>query len=357
MENNDRLNGSEQPGMEQSPLQRLDGATEGELFDETNGGGGILNSYFVLLAFRKRRVLIAGALCAMVVVFILTAFVMHPKYKAEAMIRPVSQEGGGLSGLLQSTGLMQGNATLGNAITSPPDPNEIEAILESYAFTTAMVEQEHLEPRLFKGSHSLRNLFPFLGPRKPRTPYSLYLLMSGRFDCDNSLRTGNMTLSFIDKDPELARTILDFYITRLRDQVRAQTVRDTKAALRSLENEVARTADPLLRDQMYQLIALQMQQVKTAQANADFAFKVLEPPYVPPNPYAPSVLLDSFVAGVLGFMMAFCFVAARDLFPRFRRHLAEMDAMAESGARDVPVGPKVRRRQAPVPEEDRPYSL
>ena len=59
-----------------------------------------------------------------------------------------------------------------------------------------------------------------------------------------------MTLTFIDKDPELARSILNLYIDRLRDQVRAQTVRDNKAAERSLEQEAAKATDPLLRDQL-----------------------------------------------------------------------------------------------------------
>jgi hypothetical protein len=353
MANKDNLNGSEQEAKEIS-RQSPNGGALIELQDD-EGSGGILESYFVLLALRNRRLLIISALCMMALVFVLTEFVMHKKYQAQAMIRPVSGDSSGLSGLLQSTGLMQGNSTIGNGIAGPPDPNELVAILQSYSFTTSMVEQEHLTPRLLKGSRSLSNLIPFLSKGTP-TPFSMYRLMSSRFDCDFSIRDGNMTLTFIDKDPELARTILDLYISRLRNQVRAQTVRDTKAALSSLEEEVVRTADPLLRDSMYQLIALQMQQVKTAKANSDFAFTVIEPPFVPPYPYAPSVILDTLVAGVLVSFMAFCGLVVRDYLPRLRRRLAEIEGKVVD-AQDVPAPAKKPPRSVPIPEQDRPYSL
>jgi hypothetical protein len=304
------------------------------------------------LAVRRRRLLIGSGIGAMLVVFILTEFVIHHKYTAQAMIRPVAQDQNGLTGLLQSTGILQGNSpTLTQ--NGPPDPNELAAILQSYAFTTSMIAEEGLAPKLLKGSFSLSSLIPFL-PNGPPSPYSLYLLMSARFNCDFNLMTGNMTLTFIDKSPEVARSILVSYIRRLRNQIRAQVVRDTTAALRSLEEEVAKTPDPLLRDQIYLLIAVQMQQVGTAEANANFAFTVLEPPYVPPYSSAPWVIIDSLAAAVLIPCMVFFWLVVRELLPQFKRHLAEMDAQAQGPVRDIPAAARRRPRDVPTPEHDRP---
>jgi hypothetical protein len=217
-----------------------------------------------------------------------------------------------------------------------------------------MIKQEHLAPRLTQGGHFLRRLIPFLGPPEPPSLFALYKLMSGRFDCDYSLRTGNINLSFVHKDAGLARTILALYIDRLRDQVRAQTVRDNRAALRSLEQEAGKATDPLLRDQLYQLVAFQTQQVQTAEANADFAFTVLEPAWVPPVPCAPWVALDTVAGGVLGVMMLFCCLAARKLFPQLRKGLADLDSESDRRRRDLAVRP---RKAPPTPEADRPYTL
>jgi len=351
---NDKLNGSEQP-MNESLLGAPNGvpANIPDLADPN-----VPRSRWILLAARYRRLLACGGLGAMLLAFFLTGFVMHKKYKAQAMIRPSSPDQSGLGGLLQSTGLMQNSSSLGNGANGPPDPNELQAILQSYSFATSMIEQEHLAPKLLKGGRNLSSLLPFLKPQpqtQPPSPYSLYLMLNGRFNCDFSMRTGNMSLSFIDKNPELARTILGLYIDRLRDQVRAQAVRDNKAALRSLEQEASKATDPLLRDQLYQLAAFQMQQVTTAEANADFAFTVLDPPWVPPIPSAPRVLMDTVAAGVLAVLMLFFGLALRDLVPQFRKHLIELESEARQSRRDVPL--RRGERSIPTPETDRPYTL
>ncbi len=54
-------------------------------------------------------------------------------------------------------------------------------------------------------------------------------------------------------------------------------------------------------------MAEQIQQEKTAQAEADFAFAVLEPPFVAQAVYKPDAMLQSLVALVL--TPLFCFIA------------------------------------------------
>jgi hypothetical protein len=352
----DKLNGSELPVNE--PL--LSGHN-GIAADAPAGiGFGLMRSRWMLLAVRRRRLLFYSGLGALLLAFILTEFVMHKKYRAEAIIRPVTPDQSGIGGLLQSTGLLPGNSSMGNGISGPPDPNEVVAILQSYAFTTAMVTQEHLAPKLMKGSRSLGSLI-FSSKPKPPSEYSLYSLfrlMTARFDCNLSVRTGNMSLTFIDKDPELARTILGLYITRLRDQIRFQTVRDTSAALDSLLQEVSKTPDPTLRDSIYQLVAQQMQQVKTAQANADFAFVVVEPPFVPPYPVAPWPIFDSLAAGILVSLMVFAGLVVADSVPRLRQELASAIAATER-ARKEEIIPIKSRRPAPLTQtvEERPHPL
>ncbi len=305
------------------PAHSGNGALELGRIDEEECGG-ILRSYFVLLAFRHRRLLIAAALCSMVLVFVLTAFVMHPKYQATAIIRPLGQNSGGLGSLLQSTGLGSSTNFAGTGIdsdigTNVHDPDELVTILNSYTFTTAMVQAENLGPRLTKGAHSIWSFLPLPHRYGPPPLWSYYLMMSSRFDCENSVRTGNITLTFMDKDPGFASYVLNQYINRLRNQLRAHDVAYDKAAAKSLEQEASAASDPMMRDDLYDLAARQIKKIKTAEANSDFAFNVLEQPYVPPYKVKPTVMLDTLLAGLAVPLLVLAILVARDWAPWVRR--------------------------------------
>lgn len=353
-DNDKPLNGSER-----LPALSENGAIELGRFDEQEGHG-FLHSYFALLALRHRRLLVASSFCAMVLVFCLTRFVMHPKYQAVAIIRPLGQNSSGLGGLLQSTGLSGSSNFAGTGIdsdigTNVHDPDELVTILTSYTFTTAMVEAEDLGPRLTKGAHSIWALFPFLHRMGPPPLWSYYLIMSSRFECDNSIRTGNITLTFIDKDPAFASYVLNLYIDRLRDQLRLHDVTYDKAAAKSLEEEAAAASDPMMRDDLYDLAARQIKKIKTAEANADFAFNVLEKPYTPPYRFKPWVYFDTLAAGVLLPLLVFTVLVARDWSPRVRSELAKAATESERFPDGIAVSRKPHRTPTPTPEDDRPY--
>jgi hypothetical protein len=349
------LNGSKQT-LPQSGngIFELEGAAREEGLD-------ILHSYFALLALRHRRLLIAAALLSMTLVYCLTRFMMHPKYEATAVIRPNGQNPNSIGGLLQSAG-MTSNTLSGTGIdsdigTNIHDPDELVTILTSYTFTTAMIQAEHLEPKL-SGGWSIWSLVPtFLRSRPAKgSPqiWSYYLALRSRFDCQNSVRTGNITLTFIDKNPEFARHILQLYIDRLRDQLRTHDVVYSKAAAKSLQEEAATVSDPMLRDDLYDLAARQIKKMGTAQANADFAFTVLEKPYVPPYPVKPWVLLDMLFAGIAIPVFIFAVLVVRDWAPRVTKDLAE--AAWESERIPESIALSRRSRPIPTPEENRPYS-
>ncbi len=354
MANDKEFNGSD-PAL----VQSRNGVVELENFNEE--GGGILRSYFALLALRHRRLLITASAGSMAAVFCLTFFVMHPKYQATAVIRPVGQSSSGVGSLLKSTGLSSMGDMTGTGIdsdigTNVHEPDELVTILTSYTFTTAMIQAENLGPKL-KGGRSIMSLLPhFSFGRTGRQPslWSYYRAMSSRFDCENSIRTGNITLTFIDKDTDFAIYILNLYIDRLRDQLRAHDVFYNKAAAKSLEAEAAAASDPLMRDNLYDLVARQVKKIKTAEANADFAFTVMEKPYTPPYPVQPLVVLDTLFAGIAIPLFIFAVLVVRDWTPRVKKDLAE--AASESERIPDSIAVSRRPRRAPTPEDDRPYT-
>ena len=351
MADNKQFNGSDH-----GILPNGNGAVELRQFDQVEGGG-IFRSYFVLVAMRYRRLLIGVCLGSMALVFCMTAFVMRRKYQATAIIRPIGQNQNSLSGLLQSTGLsnmadMSGTGIDSDIGTNIHDPDELVGILTSYTFTASMIEAENLGPKL--GGRTLWTMLtPFLPHKNKGTLWGYYKHMSAAFDCDNSVRTGNITLTFIDRDPEFAKHVLQLYIDRLRGQLREHDVRYCKDASRALQESAATVTDPMLRDDLYDLAARQIKKIGTAEANADFAFTVIESPFTSPYFVRPWILIDTLAAGVLLPLVVFIGLVVRDWTPRLKRELAM--AASESEQIHDSIAVSLKRRRPPTPEDDRPY--
>jgi hypothetical protein len=326
---------------------------------EPADSAGVLHSYFALLALRHRHLLIGVSLLSMMGVFCLTRFVMHPKYQATAIIRPVGQNSGSLSGLLQSAGMSATFAGTGidsDIGTNMHDPDELVTILNSYSFTTKLIEAENLGPHLTGGFNPLAFLkfFSFGQQEKGSPIWGYYNTMAAMFDCENSLRTGNITLTFINKDPEFAKRVVRLYIDHLRDELRTHDVGYDDAAAKSLQEAAAAASDPMLRDSLYALAAAQVQKTGTAEANADFAFTVLEKPYVPPYPVKPWVYLDTLAAGLAVPLFIYFILLVRDWTPRMKTELAAATSELEKIRNSIAVARKPRR--IPTPQDDRPYT-
>src|SRR5262249_23303297 len=146
---------------------------------------------------------------------------------------------------------------------------------------------------------------PMLSLLEYRDPkWRAYKKMLKWFSCEYSIKTGNVTVYFKAKTPAAAEKILGYYVDDLREKLRSREVQSAGAAIESMKAEARVTSDVLLQTQLYELVAKQMQQLRLAQVEADFAFTVLEPPAAPDRAYSPNVLLWSSIAGSLAFILA-----------------------------------------------------
>ena len=230
--------------------------------------------------------------------------------------------------------------------------------MQSFAFTDSLLAENQLESEVKEPRTGLAlwllgpvgrdsQVVSRLAPRSglahwllgPRTRWKLYKIMGKRFDCDFSMRTGNLTMTFIDKDPRLARFVLQQYIDRLRNQLRNQEVHYSKLAIDSLEDEAARSPDPMLRAALYGIVAQELEQEKTAEMEADFAFSVIEAPMVPDERYSPWRIIDPLAAGVLSFLAALGYLYFSD---RYRGLKREMD-LASKAPMSPELGPAQER--------------
>jgi hypothetical protein len=240
------------------------------------------------------RLIIRATLAVTFSVMLLTSLVLTKYYQAKAIIRPVpkSDQTGALSGYASS--LTTGIASLAGLETDEEkDAEEYMTILQSYAFTAGLLGRTNLGPRLERRSLTHR-LFGW-----PVTSYRLYKKMDRLFDCDYSVKTGNLTLTFMDPDPAVAERVLGSYITLLGEKLKEREVASAIAARRVLEKEVASISDNQLQAAIYDIVAKQIERKGLAEVQADFSFRVVDPPFVPDVPHSPSPPLDTILALIL----------------------------------------------------------
>jgi len=311
-----RLRNGQDPARDSSLGSHLMSARANDLTEAERATLEMLR-YWRLL--RHRILFIAGATIAVsLAVGCYTKFFATKVYRAKAVVTPVapSQSWAGTSGVAPGENFGAGmGALLGfgaegdNALTS----QRYIAIMHSYAFTTELVKRYQLRAKLLKDS----------GEKPPKvSDWQLYRKLGGSFQTDYDYKSGNMTLYFFDPDPRSAKQMLGYYLENLRDKLRNAEIRTAAGAATSLQDEIDKTSDALLRNQLYELMARQIQRAKIAQVQADFAFKVVEPPVVPDHYYSPSARRAAMLWGAITLFVLCSWVLLGDFLRRARATLA-----------------------------------
>jgi LPS O-antigen subunit length determinant protein (WzzB/FepE family) len=264
----------------------------------------------LLTLLRASKYIAALSIVAFVIAALLAKFVMVKLYRAEAILRPISQlmPSGVASASSNPVGGLS-SALLGSTMSTGRS-QEITTIMQSFDFSLAMVQRHHLQDELLSEAGGWK------GDSDPQ--WTVFRLLQDRFLADFSLRTGNVTLTYLAPSRAIAQQILGYYIDDLREMLRDEQIRNTGAAIKSLKEEAKSTPDSLLEAQLYQMVAEQMQQQKTAMVEADFAFKVLQSPAASDRPYAPKPALVASMAGIVVLFMSCLALLTRDWLRRLR---------------------------------------
>jgi len=299
-----------------SPADRANG--RGPYSSEGEYAAVELYRYATLL-WQRRWLVFAVPLLVALAAGLTAEFVMRKVWRAEAVVTPVSpsenmqsQIGGSLDALGGAGGL---SALLGFAGQSSNTiiAQRYIAIMSSYAFTMSLVERYHLAKPVIAES----------GEDPARvTPWKLYNLIHERFQCDYDYKSGNLSLFFLAPNRDEARRILGSYLENLRDKLRNEEIQSSSEATKSLQDEVRKTSDALLQNQLYELMARQIQHEKLAQVQADFAFKLVEPPVVPDRHYSPRAMTYFVLSGSATFFLLCVFLLVQEWISNAKAHMA-----------------------------------
>jgi hypothetical protein len=262
-----------------------------------------------------------------------TKFLTVKWFRAQAIVTPVppsqglSLGTGGAGDMVDGLGGGIASILEGGSADTVTLAERYTAIMNSYAFTTNLVNKYHLE-------HNI------VGVRSKNAPtvtkWSVHTMIADRFNTEYDYKSGNLTLYFLDPSPVEAQRVLGFYLDSLRDKLRNEEVEAGVSAAASLEEEVRKTSDALLQTQLYELMARQIQREKLAQVQSDFAFKVVEPPIVPDNYFAPKARHNATLAASITFALVCAWILASDFIRRAKAQFAAINQAPGEPTADDP---------------------
>gem|GEM_PF-2062547 len=274
---------------EQRPLSQSNGA---------NPRPGEIEITRILFILWQHRKFVAIVTTIFTLLGLILGLIGKPSYYSEATftVKGTNKESGVASIFSQfgTLGSQLGAASGTTSIT------KIEVILKGHELSEAVVENNHLMPKLFpKQWDSVNGRWKEIKDPKMRPTLRRAgdnLKSSLKIDIDD--KKGLVHLGTMQSTPEFAKEIVEYYISGLNDIMRQKVVADAELNRKFLEDQASHVTDPILLDQLNALIALEVQKVMLASSNS---LDVLESPQLPLMRSAPKrkqLLIISFIGGL-----------------------------------------------------------
>lgn len=255
-----------------------------------------LGRYFAIL--RSRALLIFVLAITGLILAFAASLLLEDRFQAKAVISPVKEGGGGPAGL--SVLVQQLDSVPGMSLSSSSSAPEILALLNSNMLRKKVIEQYDLLPVVFSERWD-REKKNWAGqePTLHDALRRLERLMSVR----HSPKDNTITITIESANPQDAARMLDKLLSALNTHLSNEARRVADANRRYLEGQLKYTSDPLIRQNIYTLIAQQLESAMMAGVMENFAFKVIDPPEAPDRKHSPRRGLIA-LAGFAGFFSA-----------------------------------------------------
>lgn len=284
----------------------------------------------------RSKGLIVGVATLCTLVALVVALVMTPVYRAEVLVAPAGDEGGGglaaqYGGLASMVGISLPGGGGGGVDTAI-------ATLKSRQFIGTFIADENLKPALFAkawdaeaGAWQAQDSgFAWLGelkasllpapparvsgePLAPNEPSSweAYEAFSELLSVGQDKKTGLVTLGIEWADPGQAAAWANALVVRVNAELRARAVAESERSIAYLREQLHKANLEELRLALANLIEEQIKGITFAKATEEYAFKIIDPAVVPERRIKPKRALMVVLGGVLGLMLGVMLVWVR----------------------------------------------
>jgi uncharacterized protein involved in exopolysaccharide biosynthesis len=246
-----------------------------------NDDARLLTFDSLVRAVLARRWLFAAVVIAVTALGVVYAIFATKIYRAETLLAPnrdVASElrGDSMLGSLGSIASFSGLLDSGQSIT-----NEALATLRSRAFLQKFIEEEGLLPVLYANDWD-----PAKRAWKPTVEEVPTVARAWKRFRDKIMRIEEIRgkdlyeVSIEWRDPKLPAIWLEALIRRLNTEMRARQMKEATAVLAFLEKHVQNTDTVEIRAALFRLTESQLRRVALADVRPDYAFRVIDPPFI-----------------------------------------------------------------------------
>jgi uncharacterized protein involved in exopolysaccharide biosynthesis len=246
----------------------------------------------------RNRMLVCCIVGVSVLATAVVSLLMTPIYEAKAVIMPIESQGGqsGMSSIAAQLGV--GGLGVGGSSYRM----EIVGLLKSNLLRERVIRKYQLIPLFFKG-RSLQHL------TEDERIWMALRFLNKAMKVASKQKDNTIEIVFVFRDRETVADLVNYVLVELADHISSEEKRVAEVNRQHLESTIDRTADPVVKTSIYNLIAKQVEKSAMAEATENFAFKIIDPPRVPDQRISPQrrqMLVVSFVVSLfLGILGAF----------------------------------------------------
>lgn len=297
-----------------APTQRLNPGASERYEDETT----LLGIWDVLWSQRALVLAITGLFA---VGSVITALLLPPVYRSEAVLAPVSDDqvpdlAAGLGALTSLAGIQLG--------TSNESKTSV-ARLRSRAFAESFIRDNELMKLFYadEWDEEAQEWIPERVEDQPSMFDAVKYFREDVFVVQEDPTTGLVTAAIEWVDPNQAAQWVNELVVRINRELRQRALQEAEHNLAYLQSELQGAAVLELQQAIFRLIENEMKTVMLAKGREEYAFKVIDPGVVPTEKSRPRRTLIVITATVIGGFLAVLIAFLRDSIRRQLRARTE----------------------------------
>jgi uncharacterized protein involved in exopolysaccharide biosynthesis len=273
-----------------------------------------LREIWRVLVKYKRMILSATFGAAIVAAGI--SLLMPNIYRAEVLLAPVQNEdtqSGGVTAALSGLGGLASMA--GIALGGGGGTEENLAVLKSREFLWKFVQEKKLMPILFEDEwDESQKKWKETDLKEQPGQMDVFRLFNkaGVLDVVTEKKSNLVTVAIEWENPEVAAAWVSQLVTQLNQYLRQEAIARSERNLKYLNEELAHTQFEEMRKTLFNLIGQEQKNAMMANAQREFAFRVIDPAVIPDKKIKPKRAIIILLAAVLAGFIAMLIALMRD---------------------------------------------
>lgn len=232
---------------------------------------------FTVLVKQKRLIISIVFFTAVIAGTI--SLIMPDIYRSEAVICARSREKSSSINPLSALGGLGSAMVEGIGLGGGGTMEKLEVVLKSRNLTNRVIKKHRLMPVIFSDIWDKKK--KEWNTDHPPTIQDGWKKMQNRLTVRMDTKKNTIKVGFDHENPEVAKKIVDYYLTELSEVLREEVLQDAAENMKFFRKQLEKTSDSLLKEKIYSLLANEIEKETFARAQKYYNFVVLDPPFIP----------------------------------------------------------------------------